>query len=295
MPSDRLNRISARLEGVSHRVNRFLSKYLESPFAAVFGVLTILTTLWGVVAIYKDLAEFGDSKTAARVVAGILILLVLFVFVSFMVPTMRREYRFPTDARYIFTEITRLWEIDEKGNAVVTSDKTYLFFAEPQDTDLHDTVMASLKPDREEIEYQSDDATPQNHELVTDVMQRIYWKPKRGSIEVGVPYKHHLKSNFPFEGNTFPKYKLMTVAAPVLTVRFKLTVKSSAPIQDVVIFKESGFQKFGEADKIARRGKEVRRTLAPPPQITDAHNLTWIVDDLHARAVYYVILYYDYK
>ncbi|HYO63410.1 MAG TPA: hypothetical protein VER08_07115 [Pyrinomonadaceae bacterium] len=283
------------IERVSHRVNLFLGRYLDSPFAAVFGVLAILTTLWGMVAIYKDLAEFSDSRTAATVVAGILILLVLFVFISLMVPTMRREYRFPTDARYIFTEINRVWEIDEKGNGVVTSEKTYLFFAEPQDADLHDTVMASLKPDRDDIEYQSEDATPQDHEQVSDVMQRIYWKPKRGEVEVGIPYTHHLKSNFPFEESNLPKYKIMTIAAPVLTVRFNLTVKSRIPIQEVVIFKESSFQRFGDAAKIARRGKRVRRTMAPPPQLVDAHSFTWGVNDLHARAVYYVILYYDYE
>lgn len=295
MPAVNLNGISSKLERISSRVNQFLSRYLESPVAAVFGVLTILTTLWGVVAIYKDLAEFTDSRTAATVVAGIIGVFVLFVFISLMIPTMRREYRFPTDARFIFTEINRLWEIDEKGGGVVTSDKTYLFFAEPQDADLHDTVMASLKPDRDDIEYESEDATPQDHEQVTDVMHRIYWKPKNGGVEVGVPYKHHLKNNFPFEEKNFPQYKIMTVAAPVLTVRFNLKVRSCAPIQDVVIFKESGYQKFDAADEIARRGKKVRRTMAPPPNIIDAHSLTWSVSDLQARAVYYVILYYNYK
>jgi hypothetical protein len=84
----------------------------------------------------------------------------------------------------------------------------------------------------------------------------------------------------------------MTVVAPVFTLQFNLIVKSEMPIESVVAFKESRFQKFKDADGIARRGKNVKRTMAPPPTQIDKHKVTWTLDNLQASAVYYTILYF---
>ena len=270
----------------------FVKKYLDSPFVAIFGALTILTTVWGVVSVYKDISEWGGSRLGASIVAGFLGLLALFVFISYLLPSVRRQYALPFNARYIFTEINRLWEIDPAGNGVMTNDKTYLFFSEAKDADLHDTVMGSHRLSLGDISYQSTNSTQQDYEQISDIMQRIYWKPNEGEIKVGTPYTHNSKSNFPYLDEGLPTYKVMTIVVPVFTLKFKVAVKSQIPIQQAVAFKERTFQKFKDADGIARRGKRVKRTMAPIPSIEDKNNLTWTIDNLPTSTVYYLILYF---
>lgn len=276
------------------RLHEFFKKYADSPFVAVFGVLTVLTTFWGVVSIYKDVAEWGGSRAGAFVVAAVLGMLVLFVFASYLIPSVRRQYAIPFSAKYIFTEIKRTWEIDRAGNAAISTDKTYLFFDEPQDEDLHDIVLGSLNLKLEDINYKSGDSVPYDYEQVKDYMQRIYWKPKSGTISVGVPYRHNVQSKFPFPGERLPQYKVMTIVAPVSTLKVEITVKCEIPILQVVAFRERRFQKFKDVDGIARRGKSIRRTMAPLPVITDSHNLTWSIDKLPASTIYYLILYFNH-
>jgi hypothetical protein len=47
---------------LTHRFRELIPKYLDSPLMTVFSVLTVITTLWGVVSVYKDLAVWGGSK-----------------------------------------------------------------------------------------------------------------------------------------------------------------------------------------------------------------------------------------
>lgn len=275
------------------RFNEFLQKYLASPFVTIFGALTIVTTFWGIVSVYKDISEWGGSRLGASIVAVFLGLLTLFVFISYLIPSVRRQYALPFDARYIFTEINRLWEIDKAGNGVMTNDKTYLFFDKPQDADLHDTVMGSNKLNLGDINYQSTNSSQQDYEQISDIMQRIYWKPTDGEIKVGTPYIHNAKSNFPYLDEVQPTYKIMTIVVPVFTLKFKVAVRSQIPIKQAVAFKERTFQKFKDADRIARRGKKVRRTMAPIPSVEDKNNLTWTIDNLPTSTVYYLILYFN--
>ena len=275
------------------RFNELVKKYFDSPFVAVFGALTIVTTFWGVVSIYKDISEWGGSRLGALIVAGFAGLLVLFVFSSYLLPSVHRQYAIPFNARYIFTEINRIWEIDAAGNGVMTNDKTYLFFDKPNDADLHDTVMGSAKLDLGDINYRSNDSTQQDYEQISDIMQRIYWKPKQGEIVVGTPYVHNVKSNFPYLDKNIPEYKIMTIVTPVFTLKFNVSVKSQLPIKQVVAFKERTFQKFKDADGIARRGKSIKRTMAPLPSMTNSQDVTWTIDNLPGGTVYYLILYFN--
>lgn len=275
------------------RFNELIKKYFDSPLVAVFGALTIVTTFWGIVSIYKDISEWGGSRLGALIVAGFAGLLVLFVFASYLLPSVHRQYAIAFNARYIFTEINRTWEIDSAGNGVMNNDKTYLFFDKPDKDDLHDTVLGSEKLNLGDINYQSTDSTQQDYEQMSDIMQRIYWKPKQGEIAVGTPYMHNVKSNFPYLDKNLPEYKIMTIVAPVFTLKFKVTVKSQLPIKEVVAFKERTFQKFKDADGIARRGKRIRRTMAPLPSVTNSHDVTWAIDNLPGSTVYYLILYFN--
>jgi hypothetical protein len=275
------------------RFREFLRKYLDSPFVAVFGALTIITTLWGVVSVYKDTSEWGGSRLGALILATLLGLPALFVFASYLIPSVRREYALPLNAKYIFTEINRTWEIDQAGNGVLGNDKTYLFFGEPQDTDLYDAVMSSHNVELEDLHYQSTDSAPRDYQQVSDTMKRIYWRPKVGELKVGTPYTHNLKSSFPYLDKDPPEFKIMTIVAPVFTLKFAVSVKSEIPIKQVVVFKERAFQKFKNVDRIARRGKSIKRRMAPLPSEVDANNLTWGVDKLPASTVYYMILYFN--
>lgn len=276
----------------ANRAWEFLDHYSNSPFATVFGIATAITTVWGVVSVYRDLVQWLGSHFAALLIAGFLGVLVLFVIVSFILPSVRRQYALPLTARFICPEIKRTWEIDSVGNGVMTNLKTYFFYEDPHEEDLIDTVMGSQELTYLELNYQSNDSVPVNHEQANTVMQRIYWKPKVGEVKIGVPYTHHVKSDFPYHGTSPPKSKIMTIIVPVLTLRFELVVKSEIPVQRAVVYKGARWQRFKDHDGIALRGQRVKKTQAPLPALPDKSNLTWAMDKLPGKTVYYLVLYY---
>jgi hypothetical protein len=233
-------------------------------------------------------------QSRASVIAAILSLLILFVFAAYLIPSVRRQYALPFNARYILPEVSRVWEIDEQGNGILSDRRVYLFFAEPTEDDLHDTPMGSRKLNLKDLKYESPDSVPKDYQPLDESMQRIYWTPQNGDIKIGVPYVHEVKSNFPYEGKELPKYKIMTLVTSTHTVKFNLSVKSRIPINEVVVFKERRFQKFKDSDGIARRGKNIGRTMAPLPRKIDNSNLTWTIENVPPQAIYYVILYFNY-
>jgi hypothetical protein len=275
------------------KLSEYLRKYSESPFVAVFGFLTVMTTFWGLVSIYRDISSWGGSRLGGVIVAVLLGFLALFVFVALFMPSLKRQYAFPSHARYLLTEIDRKWEIDPLGNGVMINDKTYLFFRPPQDEDLQDRIMGSEALSLSDIKYCSTDSTALDYEQVDEVTQRIRWKPKGPGITVGTPYRHNVKSDFPYPGSKPPTFKIMTIIAPVFTISFKVAVESEIPIKEAVAYKEGRYHKFKDADGIARRGKSIKRTQAPLPSLINEHQLTLEMDHLMEQTVYYLVLYFQ--
>jgi hypothetical protein len=269
-----------------------LQNFIESPLASVFGVITILTTLWGVVSIYKDVATWGGSRIAAFMIAILLGLLVIFVFVCFLRPSVHRQFYLPFGERYIFTKIEKTWEVDVSGVGFTTVEKTYVFFSKPEDSDLSDTIMGSHNLSLYELGYESGDSDVWDVEKIKENTQRIFWKPKTGKIEIGTPYTHRMKTRLPNPEGEVPAFIYTAVVAPVFILHFRLSLKSNIPIVQGIVYQPSQFQKFTNADEIARKGESIKRRKAPLPTVIDQNNLTWAVDNISAGMVYYIVLYF---
>jgi hypothetical protein len=277
-------------------VNKFhalIHKLTESPLAGVFSIITVIVTLWGVVSIYKDLASWAGSKSAAFVIAILLGLLVLFVLASLLIPSVYRQYSLPFGERYILLETHRKCDLDETGNAIISSARTYLFFAEPNEIDLSDTVFAAGDTQIDDLAYNSSDSIRVDYEQISDNIRRIFWRPKGDEIKIGSPYTHHVRTSFPNTRQQQPPHTVMPIVATVFTLHYSLEVNSKIPIEDALVYRGSKFQKFKDEDEIARRGKTIRRRGAPLPNIIDAYNITWEVSNIPAGTTYYVVLYFN--
>jgi hypothetical protein len=149
---------------------------IDSPLASVFGLITILTTLWGLLSIYKDLAGALGSKAAAIGLTCFALLSVVVIVISFLLR--RGRFNLPLGNRYIFINVKNNWSIDNDGNGMIELEKTYLFFEQPDETDLSDIALGSTPLELADLKFESSDAEPTNYEAIDENTHRIYWKPK---------------------------------------------------------------------------------------------------------------------
>jgi len=278
---------------LTNKFQALIHKSAESPFAAVFSIITVIVTVWGLVSIYRDVVLWAGSKAGAFAIA---VLLGCFVFVflaSFLLPNLHRQYSLPFGERFILIEARSNRNLDESGSADVSSTRTYLFFAEPNEVDLSDTVFAAGDAEIDELSYESSDSTRVDYEQVSDNIGRIFWRPKGEGIKIGSPYTHHVRTKFPHTGQQLPSHTVMPIVITAFTLHYSLEVNSKIPFNYAVVYRGSKFQKFKDEDEIARSGKTIKRRRAPLPNITDAQKLTWEVSNIPAGTTYYVVLYFN--
>jgi hypothetical protein len=194
--------------------------------------------------------------------------------------------------RYILTKVVRTWRIDEKGDAVIATEKTFLFYAAPDPLDLSDTAFGSGQYELKTLGYISRDSEAVDYEKLEGSMHRIFWKPKSGEIRIGEPYVHHNEISFPCAERPVNE-KSLTIAPPVSVMRFDLSVESKIPIQEVVAYKGSRFQSFKAAKKIVEKARRITRTKAPLHSQPDEYHVTWSLENLTSRDVYFLVLFFE--
>lgn len=277
---------------LSETFKEYVEKYLESPVSAVIGVLAIISTLWGIVAIYNDVHAWLGSRIAGSVIAGLIGLCITPLAASALIPSFRRQYAFPTAKRFIFTEISLIWEIDAAYNATITNRKTYLFTDDPESIDLTDRAFCSETIDYKTMLYQSDDSYVTNQEKIKENLQRVFWQPKNGEVKIGIPYTHHVRSSFPFREGESQDWKGLAIAIPVRTLRVQVSVESKIPVRHAVVYKSRMFQRIRDDEEIAARGRKVKNPMAPPPTTINEYKLSWSMEKANPGSTYYFVIYF---
>lgn len=279
---------------MKHKFNEEINRLMNNPVIFIFGTVTVLTTLWGLIAIFKDIKEFAGTQIASVVIISLVLIFILPVFTVFFIKLWNWSFFIPLQEndRYLYTEIKRKWMIDRTGDAKIEQEKTYLFVKPPEEEDLADIVFSSEPLELEDLNQDPLlDAHFSDHLEIAKGIHKVFWKPKTGQIKIAKPYKHTTKVSLPI--SDIPEYKCMTIPFNVYAIKFQLDTESMIPFEKLVIFKGSRFFRFKKVDKIARRGRNIRQTKAPLPIITNNNkNFSWNVQDIKPGTTFFVVMYF---
>lgn len=270
-----------------------IDRFLKRPLLLSSAVFTTVTSLWGIVSIFKDIKEVLGESIALYLIVGLITACLLPALIAFFYTVWKWWFFLPIDItnRYLHLEIARTWEIAERGSARVVQEKSLLFFYPPEKEDLFDMIFSSEPLRLDELNQRSEDCKYVDHHEVSKGVHRVYWQPKKGEVLVGKPYKHKTETHFPFD--KVPTYKCMTLPFAASTLSFKLNGVSEIPISKIVAFKgTSSFRVSHSAERLAKRGNRVKRTRAPLARLIDQNHFTWEVRNVSPGETFFVVVYF---
>ena len=256
----------------------------------VLTVLTVITTVWGVIAIFKDVAAWTSTRSAAYITSAAFAAACIPMLVSFFRVSFGQLFGLEETPHHILLHATQQWTIHANQSADVVSEKKMFFTQPPGRSFLHDTAFGSEKLDVYKPNYQSTDAKVTSVEKLPSGYLRVYWQPRSGAIKPGEPYQHHCKVHFP--APIRHGAKVITIAASIYTVKLEMTILSELPVRVAKLVK-------GEDDKLLQTPEEIERfvssavvTGAPPPE-QDGNRITFALEEVSPRCPYYLVVYFE--
>jgi hypothetical protein len=275
-----------------HWLIHHYQKLTSSPGHSALSFLTFITTAWGLIAIYESVSKWTSSTVASWVVASVIGICILPIVVLPLFPSFRKRLQLPEGQRHLCPHVERQWHIEQNGHAVVETRKHLLFFLPPLETDLSDTGFGSVGYTKEDFHYESEDADPTDYSCLNSNLHRFFWKPKKGDIKIGLPYQHHCKLRFPVSQAV--EHKSMTVVSPVYVGKYELTIQSALPIKKIIAFRGKTFHKLKDTDSIIHEAKRVKRTYAPPAELSlDKYTAKWSLGPIQPGEIYYLVMFFS--
>ena len=160
-------------------LEQLASKIARSPWSVVSSVLTFVLSLWGLWEMCEKILQSFGMLWAIVAVSVLLIGVVLPFGLSFLIHRGIRRFSFPSEERFLFTDIARKWRIESSGASTAETASSYLFFREPEDEDLFDIAFSSEDYDLQTYQLHSPDATARDQEKRGKNLWKVFGSPTR--------------------------------------------------------------------------------------------------------------------
>lgn len=188
---------------MTERVSKFIGFLL-----AMFGLYELFTTI----------SQKTGNTYIAFVIATVLVSLwLVYEFIRYIYnPFVFRFFRAKPITDGLITNIKIELYIDELGNAISHSWRTYVFQKIPKKWDTYDTLFVKGEfLENIEAYYESNDAIATSYKKLSKNKILVFWKPKDSKIKPNIPYIHHYiykpPTNFSDNKNFYLLYKICPV------------------------------------------------------------------------------------
>jgi hypothetical protein len=255
----------------------------------VLTVLTVITTIWGVVAIFKDVAEWTSKTSAAYITSAAFAAACVPMLVSFFKVSFGKLFGLEDSPSHILLHASQQWRIASDQSAEVVSEKKMFFTQPPARTVLYDIAFGSETLDVYKPNYASTDARITSVEKLPSGYLRVYWQPRSGAIKPGEPYQHHCKVHFPAPKSRGAK--VITIAAAIYTVKLEMNILSDLPLRGAKLVRGEENQLLQTPEEVQGFVSSARETGAPPPDIA-GNRITFVLEEIPPRCPYYLVVYF---
>jgi hypothetical protein len=154
-----------------------IDRLIESPLSVISAGVTLVLTLYGLWSMFADLNKSYGWLIASVASFFPVALIGVSVFLAFTW-NRRRGYSVANTQRFLFTHVFQHWHIEQDGTRRIRCIKKYVFFEEPKEIDLSETLFGSLDLEYARLNYRTEDAIVKDIEQAKKTVYRINWNRK---------------------------------------------------------------------------------------------------------------------
>jgi hypothetical protein len=256
--------------------------------------VTLVLALFGIVQIADYVYGLTRSYTVVLASSVALVCLIgLYEIVRYFYnPFVFRFFRVPPFSDCINIQGLQRIAIDQRGRAVCSTTRTYVFTKEPKPWNLFDTLFAGLGFRNKSIQdlYSSKDADIVSHKMISRNRIVIYWRPKHGSIIRHVPYMHEYTfaspADFSEDKNFWVFYKVFAEGT------FDVEITTSRPVLSASVIRKPRFRRCFTESEVEACLLRTRTYELPQPIVVDSTVIRWKAENIGRHSP--VILYWTH-